>query len=106
MDLQTVTDETFHELVRETTSPVIVMFTGSWCQPCKKFLPTVESYALQMGDGITIYVADIEKTERIASDLSIRSVPSLALFADGMIRDILTGTHSRNDLRLWVQENV
>lgn len=106
MTLQPVTDETFHDLVREKMEPVIVMFTGSWCQPCKKFLPVVEQYAELMGDDITILSADIEQNEATAADLSIRSVPSLALFSDGMIRDVLTGTHSRNDLRLWVQDNI
>lgn len=104
--LDKVTDETFHDRVRETTDPVIIMFTGSWCKPCKAFLPVVEEYAQLMGDDITIFTADIEETEQFASDLSIRTVPSLALFSDGMIRDVLVGTHSRNDLRLWVQDNI
>ena len=106
MQIPPVTDETFHELVRENTDPVIVMFTGSWCQPCKAFLPTIEAYAQSMGDDITFLIGDIEEMEKTASDLSIRSVPSLALFSDGMIRDILTGTHSKEELRLWVSENI
>ena len=104
--LDKVTDATFHDQVRETTTPVLVMFTGSWCKTCQNFLPVVEEYAQRMGDNITIFTADIEETEQFASDLSIRTVPSLALFSDGMIRDVLTGTHTRNDLRLWVQDNI
>lgn len=104
--LKPVTDETFHELVRETTDPVIVMFTGSWCQPCKNFLPVVEDYAQRMGDDITILTADLDESKVTASDLNIRTVPSLALFSDGMIRDVLTGTHSLADLRMWVQDNI
>ena len=104
--LDKVTDETFHELVREKLEPIIVMFTGSWCQPCKQFLPVVEEYAGLMGDNITILTADLDESEGIAYALNIHTVPSLALFSDGMIRDVLTGTHSRSDLRLWVQDNI
>ena len=104
--LKPVTDVTFHDLVRETTDPVIVMFTGSWCQPCKQFLPVVEAYAETVKGDITIFTADIEETDQFASDLNIRTVPSLALFSDGMVRDILTGTHSRNGIHLWVQDSI
>lgn len=104
--LKSVTDETFHELVREVMEPVIVMFTGSWCGPCKQFLPTVEEYAKHEGSDITILTADMDQNERAASDFNIRTVPSLVLCQDGMIRDILTGTHSRNDIHLWVQDNI
>jgi len=104
--LKPVTDKTFHELVRETTKPMIVMFTGSWCQPCKNFLPVVEDFAKRMKGDITILTADIDENEQSSSDLNIRSVPSLALFSDGMIQDVLTGTHSLPDLRLWIQDNI
>lgn len=104
--LKPVTDETFRAQVRETTDPVVVMFTGSWCQPCKKFLPVVEQIAEAMKGDITFLTADIEQTEQFASELAIRTVPSLALFSDGMIRDVLTGTQSKSELRLWIQENI
>jgi thioredoxin-like negative regulator of GroEL len=106
MTLKPVTDETFHEEVREKVDPVLVMFTGSWCQPCKRFLPVVEEMAQTMKGDIEFLSADIEETSKTASELAIRTVPSLALFVDGMVREIVTGSQSKGDLRLWIQENV
>lgn len=104
--LKPVTDETFHELVRESTDTTLVLFTGSWCQPCKKFLSVVEDYVQRINGDITVFTADIDANSHAASDLNIWPIPSLALFSDGMVQDILTGNHSLSDLRLWVQDNI
>lgn len=104
--IQTLTDSDFHSEIRENVNPIIVMFTGSWCQPCKQMKPTFEEMSNQMSEEIRFAEMDIEQVPKTAQHLGIRSVPSLALFADGMVREIYTGTMNKSDLRSWINENV
>lgn len=104
--IRTLTDADFQPEIRENLDPIIVMFTGSWCQPCKRMKPTFEEMASQMGDDIRFAEMDIEQVPETAQHLGIRSVPSLALFADGMVREIYAGTMNKSDLRSWINENI
>lgn len=102
--LDIVVDDTFQEKVREADGVVVVVFTGAWCQPCKRYKPIVASHAI--GNEIKFYEADVEFNEKRASEFNIRTLPSSVLFVNGMIRDVHAGSMSQNDLRLWLQENV
>ena len=104
--IRNLTDADFIPEIRENTDPIIVMFTGSWCQPCKRMKPTFEEMASQMEGDVRFAEMDIEQAEQTANELGIRSVPSLALFADGMIREIYAGTMNKSDLRSWINENI
>jgi len=104
--LKPLTDANFHEEVRESTDSIVIVFTGSWCQPCKRFKPIVEEMAEMMDGDVRFAEMDIEQSEDTASHLNIRSVPSVALFSDGMIREIHVGTMNKTELRLWIQENI
>lgn len=106
MNLKPVTDDTFHQEIRENMDPTVVYFTGKWCQSCKTFGPVVETIASRMENDIRFFKADIEMNEKEADALNIRSLPSLVLFVDGMVRDVHVGTMQSNDLRLWIQENI
>lgn len=104
--LRSLSDANFNIEVRETVEPIIIMFTSSWCQPCKRFKPIVEQMAEQMSGDIRFAEMDIEHSEQTVSHLNIRTVPSLALFVDGMVREVHSGTMNKNELRLWIQENI
>lgn len=104
--LKSLSDTDFNTEVRESDEPIVIMFTGSWCQPCKRFKPTVVEMAQQMDGDVRFAEMDIEHADETASHLNIRSVPSLALFSDGMVREIHAGTMTKNELRLWIQENI
>ena len=104
--LHAVTDASFHDDVRERTDPIVVMFTGSWCQPCQKLYPIIEDLSRDFLGECAFFTADIENNEKIASELNLRSVPSLVLFSEGMVQDILTGTQPKHEIRLWINENI
>jgi len=104
--IRQLTDADFVPEVRENTDPIIIMFTGSWCQPCKQMKPTFEEMASQYEGDVRFAEMDIELCEQTVTELSIRSVPSLALFSDGMIREIYAGTMNKSDLRSWINENI
>lgn len=102
--MQQVSDTDFQSEVREAEQPVVVMFKAAWCNPCKDFFPLVEDLAGKMSE-FKFVTADLEEAPQIADELGIRTIPSLALFADGMVRDIMVGRHPKTEVRLWITEN-
>ena len=103
--IRTLSDSDFQSEVRENTDPILIMFTGSWCQPCKQMKPIFDYLSTQLTD-IRFAEMDIESCPETVSEFAIRSVPSLAMFSDGMIREIHSGTMSKTQLRIWIQETI
>ena len=99
-------DNNFQQIIRESELPVCVMFSASWCQPCKQMEPIFKKLAQEFTGNVIFASSDIEKNQQIASHYGIYSVPSFGLFVNGMVREIYTGTMSKTDLRLWIKENI
>lgn len=104
--LASIDNENFNVRVRENPDPRVVFFTGPQCSACKAMYPTMEKMVERMGSDIEFFEANVIEASEIAANLNIRSLPSLVLFVDGMVRDITTGTKSAEDIRLWIQENI
>lgn len=103
--LRNLNDDEFQTEAREKTDPIVILFTGSFCVPCKRFKPIVEEISQAIPD-VRFAEMDIEECERTTSFLGIRAVPTLVLFNDGMLREIHSGTMTKSDLRLWIHENI
>ena len=104
--LRSLSDSDFQLEVRQHPDPIIIMFTGSWCQPCKKMKPTFEEMASQMEGDIRFVYMNAEDAEKTMAELNIRTLPSLVLFVDGMIREIFSGTMNKSDLRYWINNYI
>lgn len=99
-------DDNFQQIIQESELPICVMFSASWCQPCKRMKPIFEDMAQEFIGDIIFTFADVEHNSQMASHYGIRSVPSFGLFVDGMVREIHTGSMNKTDLRLWIKENI
>ena len=78
----TKTDDDIGELLDENTR-VIIMFSASWCGPCKTFKPKFQNISLENPDIVFAY-CDIEETNELATELEIQSLPTAVGFFDGI----------------------
>ncbi len=88
--MMTVTDQTFAALL-DGTAPVLVMFSATWCQPCKAMTPALDALATEWDGRVVVVKADIEEARRAAEGARVKAVPTFALYRGGRILVTLAG---------------
>ena len=74
--------EKFNEIIKGDQL-TLVDFYATWCGPCKMMHPVLEQLKHDLGDNIRILKLDVDKTEALAMQYRIQSVPTLMLFRCG-----------------------
>lgn len=90
-------EEQFRE-IKATVDRVIIKFHLASCGPCKMVIKPLEEIANELED-IVILSIDVEKHERIASEYSVRGVPSFIGLARGIPTLSRIGAGSPSQLR-------
>lgn len=107
---QILTDDTFDENVLQSDTPVLVNFTATWASPCKRFNPTLKSFAETRGD---IHVAKVDvggnyhgapsDNPELFTRYDIRVFPTLLLFRDGKVAGMAIGEMDEEKLAAWTK---
>jgi thioredoxin 1/putative thioredoxin len=98
-----VSERDFEQQVLLSEIPVLVQFTADWCQPCKTIAPEVESFAHEMEGKVRVVRVDIDKSQVLARQLRIQSVPTFMLFVDQRLGDAQVGALGKKQLRAMVE---
>ena len=99
-----VTDSSFETDVLKSAEPVVVDFWAEWCGPCRMIGPALEEIAGEMQGKVTIAKVNVDENPGIASQLGIRSIPTLMVFRDGKLASQKVGAAPKGDLSRWIQQ--
>jgi len=93
-----VTDDTFEELVLNSSLPTLVDFWAPWCGPCRMVAPIVEDLAKTYDGRAVVAKINTDENIQVATDLGIMGIPTLILFKGGQEVDRVVGFAPRHAL--------
>lgn len=70
----------------------LLFFTGSWCIPCKTYLPKVKACCEQ--HGVQIEIVDVTERFETANKYNVKSVPTIMLLDNEKIHYQRSGVMS------------
>jgi thioredoxin 1 len=77
-----LTKDTYETTIRENDI-VLIDFWAAWCGPCRMFAPIFDEASTENPDLVFAKV-DTEAEQELASTLGIMSIPTLAIFREGI----------------------
>ena len=89
----------FKDLVLDSKGIDLVDFFATWCGPCKALAPTLEKLAPEFEGKVNIYKVDIDKSQQLASQYRVMSVPTMKIFKDGEVVETIVGLQPESALR-------
>ncbi len=97
MSVQTITKETFDELVLRSDKPVLVDFWAPWCGPCRMVSPLVDEIAEERED-VVVGKVNVDEQPELAAQFGVMSIPTLLVFKDGEVAQKAVGARPKDAL--------
>mgnify|MGYP003573557712 CR=1 len=96
-NVQHGTDENFESMVINSEQPVLVDFWAPWCGPCRMVGPVLEEVASEYADRAKVVKVNVDEEQQIAGAMGVRSIPTIALFKNGEVQELIIGARPKND---------
>ena len=101
-----VTDVSFEAEVLKSRIPVLVDFWAEWCGPCKAIAPTLEAVAKDYQGRAKVVKINVDQNIAVPSRYNIKGIPTLLLFRDGVVRDQIVGTNTRENIAKIIDKHL
>ncbi|MDJ0618021.1 MAG: thioredoxin domain-containing protein [Calothrix sp. MO_192.B10] len=94
-----VSERTFNQEVLESPIPVLINFEAPWCGLCRIVHPLLLQFQTECGGDIKLVGINADENFKLSNYYRLKSLPTLILIENGMIKQRLEGFRGREDLR-------
>ena len=81
--IEMATSADFDRLVSRSSLPVLVDYWAPWCGPCRMVAPELKTVAARRAGRAIVVKVNTDVLSDLGQRFGIRSIPTLAVFADG-----------------------
>ena len=99
-------DQDFKSDVLDSDKFVLVDFWAEWCGPCKAIAPSLEEISEEMNDKLKVVKVNVDENPTVSQTYSIRSIPALMIFKNGVKVSEKMGALPKSALQAWVNETL
>lgn len=92
----------FARFLAKNDMPVVVDFWAPWCGPCKMMAPVFSQVAAELKTRFRFVKVNTEVEQALAQQFAIRSIPTLAMFRNGVEVDRVAGAMDAGNLMNWL----
>ena len=92
-----ITDGNFEQVVLDSKTPVLVVFSAPWAMPGRMLAPTIEEIAKEFFGRVKVGEIDTDVEREVVAKFNIKEVPTILLFKDRQIMHKFEGVTSKQE---------
>jgi thioredoxin 2 len=104
IELHSATD--FDRVVSKASIPVVVDYWAPWCGPCRMVAPELQKVAARQAGKMLVVKVNTDEVVELGQRYSIRSIPTLAVFANGREVARTTGARPAPEIETFVVQST
>ena len=99
----TMSDADIDEHIKNYNT-VVVDCWAPWCGPCRMIHPIIEELAEEMKGKVVFGKLNVDENQNTSSKYNIMSIPSLLVFKNGKLVDVIIGAMPKQILKPKIEQ--